>query len=709
MLAQKNSPAFILTAITVWLSFQYLIAGKYGIVLMGDEGDSHLSGLLAIQHAEDWFPYWSPYAALGTDRLALGYSPLLLSFVFQIMPGWMAYGISHIGMTALATVGMYLLCRRRMCMDSNGAYFAAFLFGAFLSFKNLTYFSIAMMPMVIVALSELLDNKLSLQRWVWTALAGIVFALPASMTFLVLFPAIFVFAWYLFLEHRFRIIDWLIIGLFFAFIYALRGQDILAMGLNAGLSQRSDWSHQHQTILEAVVTGVTMVTQSFNALDAFPSPPRMRPEFTTIAAYLASIGIIVTWRKPVPSGKLLATLLACALMVIGAPVIKSFLYDSVPLIRGFSMNKVWNYAGICFFVGAGFAVQQFHVWLETHKTRLPDYAWKSLNVSPLAALLLFSLVEKTGHSGMEWVTQGSYKLNYESPVISELAEKIKKSGERSRVASFQMYDVTVNAYGLESPGGKLDLFPKRYNQYWLKMVEPAVQKFPSEANHLLTYAYMDLGLTYARPDKRPARQLGELYRLNMFSLANVRYFLSRDRLTDPQLRQLDLPVPEKPWSALNREEKIRVNVKENLTGRKHVYVYENTRALPRFFLSENFVVADNRQATLEKIAMTDVDGLRRTMIINKADLPSSKMTGRNFNTEGAVHIVDYKADEITLEVSLNGEALLTGANSFSPYWKAYIDGQEAELFPAFVALWGLVIPRDARTIVFRYEPPYRLP
>ena len=41
-----------------------------------------------------------------------------------------------------------------------------------------------------------------------------------------------------------------------------------------------------------------------------------------------------------------------------------------------------------------------------------------------------------------------------------------------------------------------------------------------------------------------------------------------------------------------------------------------------------------------------------------------------------------------------------------PFWKVEIDGVRAKIFPAYHALWGVRVPAKAKSIVFRYEPPY---
>ncbi len=690
-----------MVGLILWLSVQYFVLGPYSLVLFGDEGDSHLSGLLSQPHLDTLFPLWAPFAAAGTDRLALGYSPPMLAVLFNIFPGWLAYAIAHMAMTAGAAVGIFMLCRKCLRLEIPGAFFATLLFASAISLTKLVAYPLALAPLAILALSNLLDDRSQRRNWIWAGVAMAIYSLTASMTLLILFPAIFFGVWFLVFERRFYWKEWAIIVLFFVGVYVLRGQDVFAMALNAGLSPRADWVHQNLTIAEAFFDGVGRVLSLVDPSSLVPKPPVMRVQYSTFATYTFIIGAFLIRVRPPTLIRLIQLFVSCSVLVVLIPIFKSLLFDAIPLIRGFTFNKVMVFLPILSFMGAGYVVDA--VLASSNRAKGLKYAAAMFGV-----ILLLGIVEKAASSGFEWISHGGYTLNYRSPVIEKLAKRINDRKEKARVASFQMYDVTPHAYGLETPGGKLDMFSKRYNQFWLEAVLPSTEKFPSETFHMKTYGYMELGLTYVNPDKKPVRIIGDLYRLNMFSLLNVRYFLSRDRLTDPQFRELNFPKPNQPWSALDRHRKIRANFSDNFNGRSHIYVYENTEALPRFFLTKKVVPLDGRDAVLKAIAATDTIKLRRTVFVDHADLPSGLDERAKFSTDGNLTIEHYGADRIDISVRLNGDTLMVGANSYSPFWKAYVDGRQAKIFPAYVALWGIRLPADAKKVSFRYEPPYNL-
>lgn len=702
-----RSERLVLAAMTFWLSIHFLILGKYSLVLMGDEGDSTLSGLLSVPHVEGAFSLWSPFAALGIDRLAQGYNPPFLTLIFEVLPSWFAYASAHTAMVGGGVAGLFVLCRQHFDLTVSAALFSSLLFGSALSFQNLWLFPIALTPFCLFFTSRLLDDRSDPRRWMWVGVAALALASFSNVSFLVLFPPMLFFVWYLVLEQRFDWKDWVIIVGFFVVIYLLRGQGIAAMALNAGLSPRADWVQNQQSIGEAVKTGFSHAMTSASPLSMLAMFKGGRPDFFAMALYSFLVTALLTKVRLPGSGKLLSCFLASLLVVALTPVAKSLLYDVVPILRGFSANKFWFFAHILGFIGAGFAFQSVQEWAQ-EKSSWGDKRKQWVFASPFIVILFIGLVEKAGFGGYQWLTQGSYSYLYESPVIQRLAKRIKADEMPSRVASFQMYDVTVHAYGLESPGGNIAIYPKRYNQFWSKIVEQASHKLPSETMHLKTQGVMELGLAYVNPDKRPSRDLSELYRLNMFSLANVRYFLSRDQLTDPQFRELDFAKPESPWSALSQNQKITANIKDNFSGRSNLYVYENTQALPRFFLAEQFQMVDGRGLALEMIAATNTEALAKNVIIDQADRPSSLNIKERFSSDGEISIMDYANDRIELEISSNGPSLLIATNSYSPFWKAYVDGREIPIFPAYITLWGVRLPADAHKVTFRYEPPYRI-
>ena len=296
--------------------------------------------------------------------------------------------------------------------------------------------------------------------------------------------------------------------------------------------------------------------------------------------------------------------------------------------------------------------------------------------------------------------QGGYTLLFRSPVLHQLADDIRGSGAPARVASFQMYPNYPNAYGIETAGGYQALTAKRYWDFWTKVLAPGADKFPSATGNL------DFGRVMLSPrEHRTQWGLAELYNANLLSLVNVRYLVSRDRLVAPSLKLLQ--GPKKPWSALDVGQKVRSNIAGNFTGRTHLYVYENSDVLPRFFLADRLRVLESGAAVLDALAAADLDDLRRTAFVERALLLPPLSEDMRLSS-GTIGLTLYEADRIRLSLDMRGASVLIGTNSYSPFWRAFVDGVETPLFPADHAFWGIYLPQGAKTVELLYNPPYRL-
>ena len=262
-----------------------------------------------------------------------------------------------------------------------------------------------------------------------------------------------------------------------------------------------------------------------------------------------------------------------------------------------------------------------------------------------------------------------------------------------------MYPNAPHAYGIETADGFQVLHLRRYAEFWTKMVEAGQAKTPPQDRENRTYLLVNPA------EHRPQWELAELFDPELLALANVRYLISRDRITGPGL--ISLHQPERPWSVLSRRAKVEANLRANFTGRTHLYVYEYVHALPRFFLVERLRLLPTGDEVLDAMAAAGRDELAKTAFVEAPGLPSG-LTEKPPLGGGSVRLEHYAGDEIRLSVDLDGAAVLVVTNAYSPYWKADVDGVETPIFPADHAFWGVALPATAHAVVFRYEPPYRL-
>jgi len=409
----------------------------------------------------------------------------------------------------------------------------------------------------------------------------------------------------------------------------------------------------------------------------------------------------------------LAAIVAWAVAGYLIILVQGPLVEAVPTLRGYNfIDRIGKLSmGIIPFAG-GLGI---HALINRNVDSFFSFrARKAMAVCAAIVLVLVVMNQKLV-ALYAWVSQGNMVMNYESPQIENLAKRINENPWPVRTESFQMYPAYLHPYGIETGGGLQPMYPRRYYEFWGTMLEPglspAPQGRPFTAAQLMlnaepTVQKKHTGTLYQLIFRNSllmshdnhqyeGRNIGGLYQLNMLSLANIGYVVSRDRLLDPSLKAII--ESSVSWISLSVAEKILHNIKGNFTGRQNLFIYENRDVLPRFFSLQNIRKFDRDQDVLEAIATASIKQLRTTLFINKDDLPPVLQEVASFQP-AEISLESYQSDEIHLSVLGTGQILLFVGNNFSPYWSAYVDEVVVPIFPANHAFWGVVLPKGAKKI-----------
>jgi hypothetical protein len=682
---------WLLLAGTVWLSFDIFFLGKYGYVGSGEYGEVFVPALIANKVWGFGAPYWNIFSTSGFDRLALGGFGWLNALTFAALPGWLAiYILTGVKLVA-AVVGTYALSRRSLGLSRLAAAFAALLFAYSHTTPSVTHAVIAYLPLTILAVTLVFEDGRDWKRWMLLFLVGLVLATTNHLPFVMPFPFLIVSIWFAVVDPRRSLKEWSLVVLFAAFVVLLRLPDYIAVGVYGGLSAR------HVLDLAEAASAATLLSQIEQQVELlfFGRPPLL------FASVLIVFGLIVGRWQVWGLRRLLLALLAGLGLILVLVIVKLVAVDIFPVLRTFSLGRFIRYLEMFLPMAAafGFMVLEENMVAANSSPSMMARARHAAPALAFAALFLLALEHKYVRV-RDWVGQGGYTLLFRSPIVQQLADDIRWSGVPTRVASFQMYPNYPNAYGIETAGGYQALTALRYWQFWTKVMAPGTDKFPSATGVL------DLGRVMLSPhEHRTQWDLAELYNANLLSLVNVGYVLSRDRLLAPSLKLLQ--GPETPWSALDVGQKVRSNIAGNFTGRTHLYVYENSEALPRFFLADRLRVLESGGAVLDALAAAGLDDLRRTAFVERAVLPPSLTEDAGLSS-GTVSLDLYEADRIRLSLDIKGASVLIVTNSYSPFWRAFVDGVETPLFPADHAFWGIYLAPGAKTVELLYDPPYRL-
>jgi hypothetical protein len=128
------------------------------------------------------------------------------------------------------------------------------------------------------------------------------------------------------------------------------------------------------------------------------------------------------------------------------------------------------------------------------------------------------------------------------------------------------------------------------------------------------------------------------------------------------------------------------------------YLYENQRALPRFFLVEKTIGAASMDEALARMRSPNYDPARVAVVEGASE--------REYPAGGdsAVQVVTYEPNRVVLESDSHEDRFLVTSEADYPGWRASIDGAEAPIIRTNVAFRGLNVPAGRHRIEFAFFP-----
>ena len=671
-----------------------------------DTGDAHIPGLVSLASTitDGQFSYWDAQKMGGVDRLATG--PVKLDvLMFTILPGWLAYGVFIWLQRFVAGYFMFRLLTDDLHLNTRPAILAGLAYSLFAQatinqqwdgFTLYDGLALPGLPFYLWAVS-----RLNLKRRVWpfllaTAL-GVGLSFSSQFAF-VLFLIPVIFAWFGFVVPKRGWKFWAILTTFIA-AWLLAESPVLWAGfLNAPLSQRANWIPDSP--LSAGLVG------------------QLAFVFGLIRDNVVMIGLIgvsmVFVRRRDRRLIIPAALVLTSLIFIGSyTLIQRFIFDHARSLAGFQFDRVYLVVPFLVIVGGSAGLDLIG----------PDRTWQwphATNRWPLQATLLGAAVGVVGLQSiavkpvmLKDIALGrNYSALYAQPDIQALATRIPTDGP-FRVATifdpaWPLHPAYLWSAGLETVDGYANLYPQRYQDFWEQVLAPLISVDQERYNYFHFWGnrvYL-FSPTAGWPD-RQAVQLSDYYNLELLSLANVRYIISTISLRGDGLTLLPSNVRDlrTNCAALDRGTQLNAMLRGQCLNGPPLYIYENHRVLPRFFLVQQAQVFDDSRPLLTALRTASVDELRSRAYMQRSDigdLPLDRLTA----TVGAVTLERYSPDRIALDAQTDGASILMVANSYSPYWYAHIDGILARVFPADQAFQGIYVPAGQHHVVMEYDPPY---
>jgi hypothetical protein len=207
-------------------------------------------------------------------------------------------------------------------------------------------------------------------------------------------------------------------------------------------------------------------------------------------------------------------------------------------------------------------------------------------------------------------------------------------------------------------------------------------------------AVIESGEIELEPQTRSPNLLLTVFRLSLIDASQGKsYPLSRD------LIRVESTTPGTERMREGKDDRWQL-----LGQTSHSDIYQNARALPRAWLAPEARVLDDR-AMLEVIRTGVLpDGSKwdplHTALIEAAPANPLSTTA----PDGRAEITAYEPNRVSLVTHSVGNSMLVLSENDYPGWRAYIDGQPAEVLRVNYALRGVVIPAGQHQVSFAYRP-----
>lgn len=179
-------------------------------------------------------------------------------------------------------------------------------------------------------------------------------------------------------------------------------------------------------------------------------------------------------------------------------------------------------------------------------------------------------------------------------------------------------------------------------------------------------------------DQRKFSALMPGYRSPFANLLGLRYIAT------------NIPIEKIDPSLLNNPLPLVATTKDG-------FIYENPDVLPRVMVVPVAQPADQDQ--IVRTGNWPSTDFRRVAFVEPSALPLPRRS-----TGGTAKIVKYDNTEVTVEVSAPRGGVLVLNDVWHPWWFAEVDGLPAKILRANGVFRAVILPQDAKKVIFRFEP-----
>jgi len=158
---------------------------------------------------------------------------------------------------------------------------------------------------------------------------------------------------------------------------------------------------------------------------------------------------------------------------------------------------------------------------------------------------------------------------------------------------------------------------------------------------------------------------------------------------------------------LNIYKVIRYNNYSIKYSDEDILILENKKYLPRFYFLENLISVDSQNEIFNKLWNKNIYSIDDPSKYNASGYIESIKHNFSFvqsESSDKIDIIEYKNNEVLLNISLKNDSFLVFSDSYYPGWKAYIDGIETKIYRVNGIVKGIFVPAGNNIVKFTYFP-----
>lgn len=669
---------------------------------------------------EGTLPLWNPYIMSGTSFVGNGQSAMFypLNFLVYVLPLPTAWTLLLMLRMFLAGLFMTLLIRS-VGGSKTGSIISGIVFascGFLTAWQGQPMGDAAIwLPFICYSVHRLQSDFSGFS----VALAGIAFAMPVlaghpeTAAHLALAGIVTAFVLWLWPYERAGR------GFDNRFILRFGFAGVLAIGLaSIQMLPTLEWIGQLGDALQG--TWPTWRPHEIYGLfsrDVFANPNSAGLIVPEAAAYVGMITLLAAALAPFHKAKRSAVLFAILTFLAGSVAysiepVRSIVFH-LPVIKAIKNQRLilvmtFGLAGLA---GLGVsAIEQGGI----RTSRQKRWALALLSAAFLLSLLLVYRLQKDAHSQVELMQRPSFSaillVLSAIPIVWRLVGGLPGRAFPITIGAVVCFDLLTFGHGYTGFTRVRDVFPASpVFDFLVKNADPGQFRIISVGATYPVNSPLMYGLS-AADGYDGASQRMRLFTSGLGDQSAFVISFSEEGIVRSNDRRVDLLnvkyIAGSPYSPnfgllANRQNFVKV------LDAGDTVIFENKSVLPRAFAvpATGMEVLNDFPSQLARLREPAFNPEQSVVLASKPAFIGNAESGANSTLfETHVEVTDSQINEVTVNSRVSQNAILVIAQTYFPGWKATVDGNNVEVFPADLALTGLLVPPGDHQVRLFYSP-----